>query len=178
MKILLYISTLCLLISCGSSSNNNVSEETTSKVEECLQSSISDYYSKEELILELLVREGILEDTRESYAGLCNQMFSESIGHFEISQEERKKLEFLDTFGPHARISQCANVVQSDVVLTKNQVEFYTWFYDSARSGSLDNASLSGIITKMSDEEFDAFGIRETTLFFCGHEIIRNHFLH
>jgi len=177
MKLLISISALCILISCGSTTNVE-QDESKNQLHECLTSELSNYYSKEDLILELLEDEGIIDDSKESYALLCTKMFSENIGHFEISEDDRKTLDFMDTFGPHASISQCAELAKSDSALTQNQVQYYNWFYDSAISGSMDTDALSEIINNMTEEEFNGAEIRNTTLFFCGQEIIRNHFFH
>lgn len=170
------ISCLFFAASCISTEGMNT-QEIGSDVEKCLMTSLSEYYNHEALIVELLAREGFIDDTKESYALLCNQMFSDSLGHYDISADDRTTLEFMDAFGPHALIFQCGAKVLSNPALTQNQKEFYNWFRDSGQSGSMDTEHLSNIITKMSDEEFNHNGIRQTTLFFCAHEIIRNHYL-
>ncbi|MBK9191772.1 MAG: hypothetical protein IPM77_09785 [Crocinitomicaceae bacterium] len=178
-KIILVTISLFLL-SCNSTDSVNdeliEAEKNVSQVEKCLKSALPEYFENLDLISKILMADNWIDGSRDSYADLYKFMYVPILDSFEISDENRIKLNFLEELEPLYAICSCSNNVTHDTFMTENQVNFYKEFDGSHWQVAIDTDKLSALVHAMSDDEFNAYGIKEATLIFCGHRIIRGQY--
>lgn len=179
-KIILVTISLFLLSCNLKRSDKNEStgdEKNVSQVENCMKKSLPEYFKNLTLITEILTNDGWIDDYKDSYEILYKALYLfDEVDSFEISDEDRMTLNFMDNMGPHSAICQCSKNAYQDTFLTKNQVGFYQEFAESGANGVIDTDKLSAFVNAMSDTEFESYGIKEATIIFCGQRIIREQY--
>lgn len=143
-----------------------------SSVEYCLEQLLDDYYLHFEEIKADLINDGIVDDSKNSYANLYETIDEFEYTHTSIDKMKNMQYQFLDGLGPHFPIFNCSRLSKTDSVLTPNQRKFYEFFETSGKTGSFSSDSVAQLIRSMSEAEFNSNSVKKTTVFLLGHNYI------
>jgi hypothetical protein len=175
---IIYFATLVLL---GTGCSEFMEDESTviipkSKTEYCLEQLLPKYSNLFEEMNSELMDYGLVDDSKDSYATLYLNIDSVEYEFHPADIQKLKLYDFLSMMGPHFQIHMCSTLAVNDSCLTSNQKDYY-WQYDwMGKNGGLYTDSLAMIIQKMTDEEFESDGIKESTVYYLGQQFITNRY--
>ncbi|NOQ71775.1 MAG: hypothetical protein GQ574_07235 [Crocinitomix sp.] len=176
---LLFIFTITITVSScsGNSDQENENQQAPkSSVEYCLEQKMKEYYDHYEEMRTDLVNDGIVDDSKNSYANLYETIYDFEYTHTFIDSAKNMQYQFLDGIGPHSRIFFCSQLAKTDTVLTDNQRQYYGLYETSGHTGSFLPESVAKVIRSMSEAEFNSNSVKETSVFFLGHKYIFNRY--